>query len=602
MPRHPFVISARGNPLWGGVFLLAAIGCSDERSSAGPTPAVPLADSVGLAQNAPLDLSYLCGNRFLVYSTYTAPISVTYRVGESGEEGTVEVAAAPTDDPPATEQIFETRTRGTVQILFNGKPIVARANGGAVCTPPPAPAPAALVSAQASSWSAVFPMPIVAVHMMLLPNGRVLSIGRTGTPQVWNPACGTALGCFVSTPAPPARMFCAGHSLLSDGKVLLAGGHIEDGIGIRNITLFNTSSTNAYSWTSGNIMARARWYPTNTTMGTGEVVIIGGSEAHPHPDTVYRHVPIHEVWQNGTPRQLTGASKTLPWYPRSFLTPNGSVFVTGPSVQTFFLSIAGTGSWTNGPRHLHPEGRSYGAAVMYDDGKILYAGGAFTTNTAEVIDLNQASPAWAYTSPMAFARRHHNLTVLPTGEVLATGGVGGTVMNDLTKPVRAAELWNPASGTWTTLASNAVTRGYHGTSLLLPDGRVLNAGSGEGAGAPSEKNFELFTPPYLLRGARPTISSAPTAVAYGATFQVATPQAAAITGVTLIRLGAVTHAFDENQRFRRLPFTKNSTGVAVQTPSSSNRNRTPPGHYMLFILTGATGATVPSVAKIIRIS
>jgi hypothetical protein len=91
-------------------------------------------------------------------------------------------------------------------------------------------------------------------------------------------------------------------------------------------------------------------------------------------------------------------------------------------------------------------------------------------------------------------------------------------------------------------------------------------------------------------------------VLYGATFQVATPQAATITGVALIRLGATTHAFDENQRFQRLPFTKNATGVAVQTPSSSNRNRTPPGHYMLFILTGTNDTQVPSVAKIIRIS
>ncbi len=78
-----------------------------------------------------------------------------------------------------------------------------------------------------------------------------------------------------------------------------------------------------------------------------------------------------------------------------------------------------------------------------------------TTNTAEVIDLNEASPAWHYTSPMAFARRHLNLTVLPTGEVLATGGVGGTTFDDVTKGVHAAEMWNPQTGQWTTLASNA---------------------------------------------------------------------------------------------------------------------------------------------------
>jgi hypothetical protein len=233
---------------------------------------------------------------------------------------------------------------------------------------------------------------------------------------------------------------------------------------------------------------------------------------------------------------------------------------------------------------------------MYDDGKIIYAGGGLTTNTAEIIDLNQASPTWQWTAPMAFARRQHNLTVLPTGEVLATGGVAGTTFNDIGTGVHAAEIWNPQSGTWTTLASNAITRGYHGTSVLLPDGRVLNAGSGEGAGAPDQRNAELFSPPYLFRGARPVISSAPTSVAYGASFRVLTPDAAAITHVSFIRLGSTTHAFDENQRFQRLAFTADGTGLTVTAPSSSNR--APPGHYMLFIL---NGNDVPSVAKIIQI-
>jgi galactose oxidase len=58
----------------------------------------------------------------------------------------------------------------------------------------------------------------------------------------------------------------------------------------------------------------------------------------------------------------------------------------------------------------------------------------------------------------------------------------------------------------------------------------------------------------------------------------------------------VTHAFDENQRFKRLTFTADATGLTVTAPGS--RNRVPPGHYMVFIL---NGADVPSVAKIIRI-
>lgn len=110
---------------------------------------------------------------------------------------------------------------------------------------------------------------------------------------------------------------------------------------------------------------------------------------------------------------------------------------------------------------------------------------------------------------------------------------------------------------------------------------MLHAGSGEAAGAPAQKNGELFSPPYLSRGARPVITSAPGSVGYGAQFRIVTPQAGAITHVSLIRLGAVTHAFDENQRFQRLSFTRDATGLTVTAPSSSNR--APPGHYMVFI-------------------
>lgn len=577
--HHRLSIPTRAVAVLGAIATVASIGCLDERSKAGPSVDEPLPADVDVGQDAPVDLSYLCGNRFLVSNAYDTPVSVTYRVAGSGEEGVVEVPAAPSIDPAMSEHFFETRTRGTVQIFLDGGPLVARANGGVPCMPDPAVS--ATTAVETGQWSAPFAWPIVAVHMILLPNGRVLSIGRTGQPQIWNPAT----NAFTSVTA-PARLFCSGHSLLSDGRVLVVGGHISDRHGLPNTTLFSTSSV----WSSSAHMARGRWYPTATTMGNGDVVITGGT------DEAALNVPIPEVWSNGSVRQLTGAPLALPWYPRAFLAPNGSLFVAGSTVRSRFLSVSGSGAWRGGPAHVFPEGRPYGAAVMYDDGKILVSGGAYTTNTAEVIDLNQAKPLWIWTNPMGFARRHHNLTVLPTGEVLATGGVGGTTFNDLTKGVRAAELWNPQTGQWSILASNAVTRGYHGTSLLLPDGRVLNAGSGEGAGAPSQLNAELFSPPYLLRGARPVISSAPTQIRYGQQFRIATAQAAGIRKVSLIRLGAVTHAFDENQRFLRLSFTADATGLTVTGPASGNR--APPGHYLLFIL---NGNDVPSVAKIIRI-
>ena len=437
------------------------------------------------------------------------------------------------------------------------------------------------VAVEQGQWSDPVAWPIVAIHTMLLPDGRVLAINRIRTPQIWDPATGN----FKSVPA-PANLFCAGHALLPDGRVFIAGGHIDENQGLPNVTLF---SPTADTWTSLTPMARGRWYPTTTVMGNGDVVIIAGRDEN------QVEVTVPEVWSNGSLRQLTGASQAFPYYPRAFLAPDGRLYVAGSAINTRFLSLQGTGSWTPGPRRLG-EGRPYGSAVMYDDGKILYAGGGLTTNTAEIIDLNEASPQWRWTSPMAHARRHLNLTVLPNGEVLATGGVAGTTFNDVTTGVHAAEMWNPATGEWRTLASNQITRGYHSTALLLPDGRVLHAGSGEGAGAPDQKNAELFSPPYLLRGPRPVITTAPSEVTYGSPFRLLTPQADQIARVSLIRLGATTHAFDENQRFQWLTFTTEADGVTVTAPSSSNR--APPGHYLVFIL---DGDDVPSVGKILRI-
>lgn len=337
-------------------------------------------------------------------------------------------------------------------------------------------------------------------------------------------------------------------------------------------------------------MQRGRWYPTATTMSQGEIVAISGK------DQKGVIVPVPEVWTNGVVRRLTTAGLTLPYYPIAFLEPReGRLFYAGEQQTTRFLDISGSGKWTTvGQRRFGT--RDYGSAVMYDVGKVLYAGGGRTTNTAETIDLGSATPVWNWTGSMAQPRRHLTTTVLPTGEVLATSGTGGTAFNDVTKIVRAAEMWNPKTGVWTTLSSAQTPRAYHSTALLLPDARVLVAGGGDATATPDQKNAELFSPPYLFRGTRPRISSAPGVVRYSTAFRVATPDAGSIARVSLIRLGSVTHGFDMNQRFQVLGFTRDATGLTMTV--STGRKRTPPGHYMLFVL---NDAGVPSVAKILKV-
>ena len=117
-----------------------------------------------------------------------------------------------------------------------------------------------------------------------------------------------------------------------------------------------------------------------------------------------------------------------------------------------------------------------------------------------------------------------------------------------------------------------------------------------------QKTSEIYSPPYLFKGTRPTITSAPTSVAYGQTFFVQTPDAAAISKVTMLRLSSVTHAFNMSQYISTLSFSPAPGGLNVVAPSgaavASPATVAPPGPYMLFIL---NGSGVPSVAKIVQV-
>lgn len=218
-------------------------------------------------------------------------------------------------------------------------------------------------------------------------------------------------------------------------------------------------------------------------------------------------------------------------------------------------------------------------------------GGDPPTATAEVIDLNAPTPAWRSVGSMSIQRRQMNATLLPDGKVLVTGGVSGPGFNDTATPVFTAEMWHPATEQFTILASMAVGRWYHSTAALLPDGRVISAGGD------NNPNGEVYSPPYLFRGTRPAITSAPASVGYGQTFFVGTPNGASVTKVHWVRHTSVTHANNMDQRLNRLTFTQAAGGLNVTAPASSSL--CPPGPYLVFLL-NASG--VPSVGRTIQIN
>jgi len=454
----------------------------------------------------------------------------------------------------------------------------------------------------AGEWGPVVDWPVIGVHVALLPNGKVLaydSIGDNATETypvqdhtratVWDPETGTQTPVNVDT---GYNVFCSGLAHLMDGRMFLAGGNKDQALnGIVQTHLFDPATN---TWRLGPDMAAGRWYPSVTPLRNGEMLITSGRVDTPEVRTTA-----------GSLRSLSTASLSLPLYPWMDVAPDGRAFYSGPDPTMRALNTSGTGSWqTFGQRDAI--NRDYGGHALFDIGKMLVAGGGPSTTDARVINVNAATPTVAPTAPMAFGRRQHNLTVLADGSVLATGGnSSGAGLVDLNNGVYPAEQWNPATGQWRTLASMQVTRQYHSTALLLPDGRVLSAGGGI-CGTCDQvhylaKNAEVFSPPYLFQAdgspaPRPVIDDAPSATTYGADMTIATATPGSIAKVALVRLGAVTHSDNMEQRYIPLAFSAGASALTATAPA--NANIAPPGYYMLFIV-DSNG--VPSVAQMVTV-
>jgi methionine-rich copper-binding protein CopC len=460
---------------------------------------------------------------------------------------------------------------------------------------------------QVGQWSSVMSWPLVAINQILLNNGQILMydggpacIGSSSA-TVYNPATGVFTSVPVDNSADDNDIFCSGAVILADGRVVVVGGHDCTGkdTGIASLNIYDPSTQ---TWMRGPNMAYKRWYPTATLLSDGRVLVTAGADV---TDTSL--VPIPEIYDPVANKwtSLTGASQTINNYPFMFQLPDGRVLEAGsdeaPQVtKTLNLS---TNTWSV----VDPSLLDASSGVMYRPGKILKAGtscpeenevdSAPSSNTAYTLDMTSANPQWQTTGSMANARTWLDLTMLPNGDVLATGGsrtIGGV---DPSTAVLPAESWDPNTGVWTTLASMATPRMYHSTALLLPDGRVLVAGGGHNYRNNADYySAEYYSPAYLFKGARPTIASVPNELQYGSIFTITTPDASNIESVALIHAGAVTHAFDEAQSYVPLSFTIGAGSLSVTAPS--NPNLAVPGYYMLFIV---NGNGVPCVAPFVHL-
>ncbi|MEW5840205.1 galactose oxidase-like domain-containing protein [Nitrososphaera sp.] len=495
--------------------------------------------------------------------------------------------------------------------------------------------------AQAQSggpWTTGYLTSIAPIHAILLPTGKILAIAGSGyhvstlngpyRAEVIDPATGSKIAYTLSE-----DIFCSHHNHLANGNILITGGMLKYDVqnpegrflGLNAAYEFNVQ-TNTFQKVQS--MVRGRWYPTNVILPDGKVWVHDGLDEYGGRNALVeiydpatrtfsiKYDPSSNLtYTPGADSSLPGAGSqtyggpgqgTAPFtslYPRMHLMPSGMLCVSGMDHFVYLINPT-TGTWTLAGQTQYPW-RDYGTSVLLplqnttsERGRILIAGGQSNyllpaTATAEMIDFNQGTataPVYRSTASMNIARVFPLPVFLPTGRLVLFGGAA----QDPNDYIHTPESFDPVTETWSTLPDAGVSRTYHSTALLLPDGRVWTA-SGTPDRSTWEHRVEFYNPPYYYQ-TRPQISGRVTSAPYGGTIRIPTTSPN-ITRVSLIRLGANTHHYDSNLRFVWLQVTgTDSSGVNVAAPI--NASIAPPGHYMIHIL---NSQDIPSQAQIIRI-
>jgi hypothetical protein len=467
------------------------------------------------------------------------------------------------------------------------------------------------------------------IHAVVLHTGKVLLMAGSGNSQatfnaksfttlLWDPATNNSTKVFT-----PWDVFCAGHSFLSNGDVLIAGGtkkyevlpgqqdptrgtkadRKQEFEGLKDSYVFDVATSKYVK--VGNLND-ARWYPTLLTLPGNKVLAVSGLNGKGVIDQGHTEVynPATRKWVL-TPR----INRYFPTYPGLTLMADGRIFFSGAN--------AGYGSATVGrqPGLWNLTDNSFQSVLGLPDAadnetstsvllapaqtqKVMIVGGGgvgsspHATARTAIAALAARNPAYAAGPSLAAGKRYVGAVTLPDDTLLLTGGSTGYRAHDS----RTAQIYNPASNTMTTVANPHVGRDYHSESILLPDGRVATFGSNPINAANSfEQRIEIYRPAYLFHGARPTLSAVPTQVPLGSTMLFRSSQR--LTKLRLIRPAAVTHNTDTEQRSVAVSIVGQANGtVAGLLPK--NDNVLPPDWYMLF---GVNVRGVPSVASWVQI-
>ncbi len=387
---------------------------------------------------------------------------------------------------------------------------------------------------------------VLAVHAALLPTGKVLFFAGSGSSQVrfhshdfgdvdkgvsvsvvWDPTAATDPGNpnFFHPPTldgangKPFDMFCCGHAFLPDGRLLAAGGTLDYGP-FRGRTEAAVFDPTARDWSFVKHMAHGRWYPTLITLADGRLLATTGLDegfANNHNQTLEIYSAATDTWEL---KHFAPGFPGLPLYAHLFLLKDGKVFFSGGRMDDELDVQPCLFDPNQNPVHTQPVNdlldsvlRNQSASVILppaQDQKIMIMGGGpagkqnqtDSTGMASIVDFNAAHPNYVAAAPLLLPRIHLNAIILPDRTVFVSGGS----LKQETIPLARlqAELYDPSTDTWHMMATAKVPRLYHSVALLLPDGRVVAAGSNpfggqsvawEPADPQEEMRLEVFSPP-----------------------------------------------------------------------------------------------------------
>ncbi|MEU5315871.1 kelch motif-containing protein [Streptomyces sp. NPDC021056] len=347
-------------------------------------------------------------------------------------------------------------------------------------------------------------------------------------------------------------------------------------------------------------MNEARWYPTLTTLSDGKVLSVSGL------DDIGQLVPgKNEVFDPKT-RTWTYLPKTrqFPTYPALFLMQNGKVFYSGSNAGYGPDNVGrdpgvwdvDTNKFTKLPGLSDPKLMETSGTVLLapaQDEKYMVVGGGGvgeseqSSDKTRIVDLKADDPKFVDGPTLEKGTRYPSISVLPDDSILVSGG-SEDYRGRGDSNILQARIYHPETNTFEQVADPLVGRNYHSGSILLPDGRVMFFGSdslysdkANTKPGKFEQRIEIYTPPYLYRDSRPSLSGGPQTIERGESGKFTSQHASTIEKVRLIRPSAATHVTDVDQRSIELKYKVSGDKITVTVPK--NKNLVQSGWYMLFV-------------------